>query len=81
VRELALASLERDLQHLTRATPGYSDISLCLETLGRLPSEVYPKLTCREHTVLTAYHIIGAAYRDLAEHHHRSSRPSGPRPA
>lgn len=69
-----------DYAHLTRANGPYSDIGLCLDVLGRLPSEVLPRLTCREHTLLVAHTIVGAAYRELATNYHRRQREQARRP-
>ncbi len=40
-------------------------ISMAVETLQRLPSEVEPLLTCREYTTLQAHSIIRRAMGEL----------------
>lgn len=88
MRELALRKLGQglhelsDIDHLTRVAPAFAEISLSLETLGRLPSEVVPRMTCREHAILTAHGMVKSAYAELVQAFYARQRASsGPRPA
>lgn len=63
-----------DLEHLTRATSRYWFDSYCLETLGRLPQEVYPLITCRTYTQLQALSIVKGAYAEVVQRHHAAHR-------
>jgi hypothetical protein len=72
VRTLALELAERDESELNDsevlAQDGTDDfwfISLCLDTLHRLPSEVNDTLMCREYTALQAHSIIRKAMTEL----------------
>lgn len=72
VRTRALEILVRtedemtDLELFARAPDAFWYVDLCLEKLGRLPSEVDPLLGCREYTTIQAYHIVKKAMDEIA---------------
>lgn len=49
---------------MQQATDDHWFVSLCLEDLHRLPSEINPILTMREYGVLQAHSIIKRAISD-----------------
>ncbi len=55
-----------DLELFARAPDAFWYVELCLEKLGRLPSEVDPLLGCREYTTIQAYHIVKKAMDEVA---------------
>lgn len=74
VRRRALELLERDDDDLTdaevfasEATDQFWFISLCVDQLHRLPSEVDPLLLCREYTLLQAHAVVRKAMSDMTK--------------
>lgn len=49
---------------MRQATDDHWYVSLCIEDLHRLPSEINPILTMREYTLLQAHSIIKRAISD-----------------
>jgi hypothetical protein len=50
---------------MQQATDDHWYVSLCIEDLRRLPSEINPILTMREYTLLQAHSIIKRAIADM----------------
>ena len=49
-------------------------LTLCLETMGRLPSEMEPLVTAREYTILKARSVVQSAYHKLLTAHAAEQR-------
>lgn len=80
VRTKALELLGQTLDDLTDAEylgMGTDEgwwLSLCLDTMHRLPSEVEPTLTAREYELLKARALVQTAYSKVLEEHRESQR-------
>ena len=55
-----------DVELLTKGSDDFWYITLCLDSLHRLPSEVDRILLCREYTALQAHAVVQKAMTDLA---------------
>lgn len=56
-----------DVELMARSSDELWYVTLCLDDLHRLPSEVDPILTCREYTLLKARSIVLRAQQDLIQ--------------
>ena len=73
MRRQALELVKRTEDDLTdqelfaaQANDDFWFVSLCLDSLGRLPSEVSEILSCSEYTTLQAHNVVRRAMNDLS---------------